>query len=685
MWRGLRHAGSQLLNLARPRRNAANMRGVNTHRRLLIACLTLLLPVSIQAAAPASLERIIVKWRSADSEVSPATAERVRDLGTRVGQNLIRGRNIGGRMSVMQLDRSTGTTLAATLRALRADPEVEFAEPDRWMKIQAYTPSDPLFVDSLAYMGQIYERQWYLKSGQIASIRADSAWDITRGGTTLAASTVVVAVIDTGVRLDHPDLADKLLPGYDFISVAAVANDGNGWDADPSDAGDFVTDADLLTDTFKDSDCTASNSSWHGTRVSGLLAANTDNGQGIAGAGFNIRILPARALGKCGGFESDVIAAMYWAAGLVPPPPTLRSTDLPQNAHPAQILNLSLGSEGACSATYATAVRDVTAHGVLVVASAGNKGQQVGNPASCAGVLAVAGLRHVGTKVGYSNLGPEVGIAAPAGNCVFVTLSTDPCVYALNTTTNLGTQGPQANSYSGPNAQPTFGTSFSSPLVAATAGLMKTVNPALTPVLLIARIKETARTFPATSADAVTQPPACALPSVTPEQAAECICTTQVCGAGMLNAAAAVQAAQRPAVFAQATGSSGGNRQMTLDGSQSAAAAGRSITSYLWTVDSTSGGAAVPIIASPAQAQTTVQRPTTGSFKLRLTVTDNLGGSDSAVVTVMASGGSTSTSPPPSSGDSGGGGGGVFSTLSLLLAAMLLLARSARRPAALRT
>lgn len=588
-------------------------------------------------------------------------------------------------MSVLQLDRSrTGSNLAATLRALRADPDVELAEPDSWVKIQAYAPSDPLFRDAFSYLGQFYERQWYLKSGQIASIRADAAWDITRGGSSPAASTVVVAVIDTGVRLDHPDLVGKLLPGYDFVSDALVANDGDGWDADPSDPGDYLTAEDLLNDKFKDGKCGAgssfdqpTSSNWHGTRVSGLVAANTDNGEGIAGTGFNIRVLPARALGKCGGYESDVIAAMYWAAGLVPPPPYLKSTDLPVNAHPAQIINLSLGSAGACDTTYAAAVHDVTARGVLVVASAGNDGKQVGNPASCDGVLAVAGLRHVGTKVGYSNLGPEVGIAAPAGNCVN-TGPTEPCLFALNTTTNMGAQTPIADTYSSPQYQPTYGTSFSSPLVSGTAGLMKAVNPALTPALLIARLKESARQFPGSSADATVQPSACVLPAVTAVQDRECICNTQVCGAGMLNAAGAVLAAQRPAVFAAVTGN---GRQVTLDGSQSAAATGRSIASYLWTVESTSGGAASPTIVSPTQAHASVPAPSSGSYSLRLTVKDNLGSSDSAIVAIMASGDNTSTSPPPTA-DSGGGG--TLSILFLLLAAMLLLARHMRLPAAMR-
>jgi serine protease len=335
---------------------------------------------------------------------------------------------------------------------------------------------------------------------------------------------------------------------------------------------------------------------------------------------------------------------------------------------------MSLGSDGACSAAYAAAVSDVTEHGVLVVASAGNEGTAVGSPASCAGALAVTGLRHAGTKVGYSNLGPEVGIGAPAGNCVFVFFVTDPCVFALNTTTNSGTQGPATNTYSSPAFHATFGTSFSSPLVAGTAGLMKTVNPALTPALIIARIKETARPFPTTSIDASPQPPACVLSTVNPLQNAECICNTQVCGAGMLDAQGAVLAAQRPAVFASATGVVGAGRQLTLDGSQSAAAAGRTVASHFWSVVSTSGGAASPTIGTPTQAVATVLSPSAGSYVVRLTVTDNLGSSDSALVTVTATGGSSS-SPPPAHGGGSGGGGSTSITLLLLAAALLLFRR----------
>jgi serine protease len=650
---------------------------VNLQRFVL--CLLSLLPLAVQAAAP-SADRVIVKWRHAASPMQAASAERVRGLAGRLGQRLTHRMNIGGSMSVLQLgDAQMGAPFTATLLALRNDPDIEFAEPDHWVKAEAYTPNDPLFSDALVHLGQSYESQWYLKGAQPAAIRASTAWDITRGGTSPTAPTVVIAVIDTGVRRDHPDLAGKLLSGYDFVSVPAVANDGDGWDTDPSDPGDFVSATDLTVPPFNNQDCEVSNSTWHGTRVAGLIGANTDNGTGIAGTGFNVGILPARALGKCGGNASDVIAAMYWAAGLAVPPSYLGSSSLPVNANPAQILNLSLGSEDACSAAYGTAVADITAHGVLIVASAGNEGTRVGSPANCPGALAVAGLRHAGTKVGYSNLGPEVGIAAPAGNCVFVLLQTDPCVYALNTTTNLGAQSPGANGYSRPTQfqdtagtqQPTYGTSFSSPLVAGAAGLMKAVNPALTPSLITARIKESARSFPAASIDAITPPPACTLPSVTPLQNAECICNTQVCGAGMLDAAGAVVAAQRPAALASVSGLAGGARRITLDGSRSAAATGRAIANYLWSVDAVSGGAATPSINSPDQALASVSAPSSGSYVLRLTVTDNLGDSDFALVTVTPSGGNSGSPPPEDST----GGGGYFSLLMLFLASASLLVR----------
>ena len=266
----------------------------------------------------------------------------------------------------------------------------------------------------------------------------------------------------------------------------------------------------------------------------------------MTGAGFHVKVLPVRVLGKCGGFISDVIAGMYWAAGMAPPPPVLQSPLPPVNPHPARVLNMSLGTDRPCSDAvsemYRVAVRQVTAHGTLIVASAGNSGAAVGTPASCEGVLAVAGIRHVGTKVGYSNLGPQVSISAPAGNCINVS-DRDPCVYALNTLTNLGTTVPAEEGYSSPLVQPTVGTSFAAPLVTGTAALMLAVNPGLSPRQVIELIRSAARPFPTVS-DTQPQPPACESPDVNPLQEFECICSTMYCGAGMLDAGAAVVAAQ---------------------------------------------------------------------------------------------------------------------------------------------
>lgn len=645
--------------------------------RHLIRVLPLLLFALLPFRAPAatadtavSTDRVIIKWRAADSG-GGATDARVRNLAQRLGQPLIRGRAISSSMSVLHLpSRQRGRQLAATLSALRADPNVELAAPDRRMRAQGL-PNDPLFIDY----------QWYLQSAEPSAIRAAEAWDISRGGNSASDSQVVIAVLDTGVRPNHPDLKGKLLPGFDFVSDATMANDGDQWDDDPTDPGDWISAEDLKLELFKD--CERSDSTWHGTRVSGLIGAEADNGSGIAGTGFHVRLLPVRVLGKCGGYESDVIAGMYWAAGVVPPPPVYSLGDLhgrqpPVNPHPAQIINLSLGGEGECSEIYAVAVREITAAGVLVVVSAGNDGGAVTSPGNCPGALAVAGLRHAGTKVGYSNLGSEVGIAAPAGNCLRM-VDYEPCVYSLNTTTNLGAREPGEEGYSSPMFIPTFGTSFSSPLVAGTAGLMKALNPALTPTLLIARIKSSARPFPVGGDDTDPNLRKCVTPAEQPLQDGPCQCNTDVCGAGMLDALGAVQEALRPAALAQMTGVVRAGNRLTLDGSQSTAANGRSIVSWQWSVESSSSATA-PVITNAGQAIASIESPLGGSTVLRLDVRDNTGASDSARITITGAEVTSSSPPSPPPASTRGGGGDAGTLLLPLLALLGILRLRAKKP-----
>src|SRR5690606_11445874 len=179
---------------------------------------------------------------------------------------------------------------------------------------------------------------------------------------------VVIAVLDTGVLFDHPDLGragagGRLLPGYDFVTDVNIANDGNGRDSDPSDPGDWVAPGDpiLLEPLFSDclpNNVSRINRSWHGTRVAGLIGARTNNAEGIAGVVWEYWLLPVRLLGKCGDRNSEILPGMLWAAGIAVP-------GMPPNPHPAQVLNMSLGSSASrCPETYRDAVDQIVARGV---------------------------------------------------------------------------------------------------------------------------------------------------------------------------------------------------------------------------------------------------------------------------------------------------------------------------------
>jgi serine protease len=460
-------------------------------------------------------------------------------LGDRLGIALDDGAALSERAQVVLARSVTSAQLA---QRLARESDVEYAVPDERRHILT-APNDPLYAAGVPGNGPAVG-QWYLRapSGAVtSSIDIETAWNVTPGN-----PAVVVAVVDTGVRYDHTDLLSvaaggKLLPGYNMVSNVLIANDGDGRDADASDPGDWITSAESDNRSSAFYKCTAGNSSWHGTKVAGIIAAITNNGLGMAGVGPNLRVLPVRVLGKCGGLDSDIIAGMRWAAGLSVP-------GVPANPYPARVINLSLGGGGACPAAYSDAVGEITAAGTVIVAAAGNSaGHALITPANCSGVIAVAALRHVGTKVGFSDLGADVAIAAPGGNCVNITAGS-PCLYPILTTSDLGTTTPV-----GPTDTDSFnlslGTSFSAPLVSGTAALLLSVNPALTPQQVRQALQATSNAFPTTGGDNGDGTPVlqCTPPQysgATPVDQLQCYCTTSTCGAGMLNAGAAVSAMQ---------------------------------------------------------------------------------------------------------------------------------------------
>ncbi|MEO8385074.1 MAG: S8 family serine peptidase, partial [Betaproteobacteria bacterium] len=300
-------------------------------------------------------------------------------------------------------------------------------------------------------------------------------------------------VIDTG-RTSHPDLDGRLLPGYDFISDAIVANDGDGRDADPSDAGDWINAADKATTKF--ADCTPRNSSWHGTLVAGVIGASTQNGRDTAGIDWAARIVPVRVLGKCGGTSSDTADGMMWAAGMTVP-------GIADNPNPAKVLNLSLGGQGSCSNTYRNAINQLVAAGKIIVVSAGNENTSADeSPASCPGVINVAATARSGSKASYSSFGSKVTLSAPGGDGGdLVTLG------------NTGTTVPVAAA-----VVSTSGTSFSAPVVTGVVSLMLAIRPDLDSVAITRILTASVRPFPDTT------------------------CDTTICGAGIIDAAAALRA-----------------------------------------------------------------------------------------------------------------------------------------------
>lgn len=294
-----------------------------------------------------------------------------------------------------------GTDVAAAIRKYEANPNVEYAEPNYTRQLD-FLPNDPGV-----------SRQWALSDMDV-----ENAWNISRGS-----PSIIVAVIDTGIDINHPDLRDKIVDPFNAVtsstSISSVIDDVG-----------------------------------HGTHVAGIIAADLNNGIGIAGVGGNVKIMPIKAdsydptQGQPDFADSDIANGIYWAVN-----------------HGARVINMSLGGSQT-SSTLNNAVNYALQHNVVVVAAAGNDGTNVPDyPAACSGVIAVAATDQTDTDTSWSNYGSYIDISAPGAD-IYSTTPTYSPTYGIS---NLAEKYDYLS-----------GTSMASPEVAGLAALVLSVKPNLT-------------------------------------------------------------------------------------------------------------------------------------------------------------------------------------------------------------
>lgn len=542
------------------------------------------------------LNRLIIRFRPESAAAGMATArsrgldpsEQVRALDNShrqrkqadpaVGLNYYR--SVAPRTHVALTSRRMNRVeLSAVARQLAQDPTVASVEVDERVSAQ-FTPDDPDFAT----------RQWNLQTVAAGAARFSEAWDLATG------SGVVVAILDGGFR-PHPDLYANILPGYDFIGADpngsfTTANDGDGRDSDARDPGDWSDQG----------DCAPARSSWHGTHVAGIIAAQTHNRLGVAGGAHDARLLPVRVLGVCGGYVSDIAAGMRWAAGLPVP-------GVPANTQIAKVLNMSLGRAGNCSPTFQSAVTEVRAAGSVIVAAAGNdSARAILQPANCDGVIAATAHTIDGDNASYANIGVGTTISAPGGGNGTQIPGSGAPIYS---TSNTGATTPAFDSIEAKR-----GTSMATAHVSAVAALMFQRKPGITPDELMSRLVNSARPHPAGTYCAA----------------------LLTCGAGLLDARAAVDdvlADDAPLVSAGYTpaGIALQGTTVQLSGSATVARLGLGIASVSWRQI---GGATVSLI-NAASANAAFAVPSIGnSLVFRFEATDLNGRSAHVDLTVLS-------------------------------------------------
>lgn len=447
------------------------------------------------SATPGSISGMVDSSRVRPTSMGVVPGEVVVKFKSDLSLQRVDSLSVGGRalslvrplaLERVQLFRAEGVSASETQRMvqmLAARSDVEWAEANT-LDFPAAKPNDPF-----------YKYQWHYPA-----MNLEAAWNISTG-----TAGMVVGVVDTGIFWDgdtspntHPDFVGKVLPGYDFVSDADNAKDGDGRDPNPYEPLEAGRE-----------------SSDHGSHVAGTIAASTNNNDGAAGVNWQAKIVPVRVLGAGGGSIVDIAEGAMWAAGIPIP-------GLPNNPNPAKVINLSIGGENPCGNVYQEAFDQIAAAGVIVVVAAGNEDFDASRsrPANCNNVITVGATEISGNRAPYSNYGARIDVMAPGGNTAQV-LTVDQ----VNLEAGVLSMG--RNYQTGnPNAHMLNGTSMAAPHIAGLLSIMKGLQPSLTTAQALTILKNSARPLSALQ---------CGQPNG--------------CGAGLVDAAkslAAVQSAPPP-------------------------------------------------------------------------------------------------------------------------------------------
>ena len=366
--------------------------------------------------------------------------------------------------SVLRADPAVAD-VARDVRVYAADRAAEFADT---------IPNDPAYPD---------------QSWNYAMIDLPRAWSITTGS-----AAVLVAVVDNGIRFDHPAVTANLTSdGYDFVSQAPDslcagghidnADDGDGYDSDPTIPDDFVPN--------QANTCLNGHFSigGHGLHVAGTVGAVGNDGVVVTGVNWTVRIRPVRVLGLLGGTFFDVAQGILYAAGL---PASDGAGGFVQAPSAARIINVSLGGPCPPGTTLHDAVIAATNANALVIAAAGDSSATAPFcPAAYQEALAVSAVGPSGLLASYSNYAGATGIAAPGGD-----VGGDATFFVLSSTCDFTT------SPCSPNYAYYAGTSQATPHVSGVAALLLAADPTLTSAQLRARLTDYAVDAGSAGADA---------------------------------------------------------------------------------------------------------------------------------------------------------------------------------------